>query len=49
MDEVRSWQHRPLEGIYAIVYFDALVVKVRQDIMVPKNWTAKIVKLDIIS
>jgi transposase-like protein len=31
MDEVRSWQHRPLEGIYAIVYFDALVVKVRQD------------------
>ena len=31
MDEVRSWQHRPLEGIYAIVYFDALIVKVRQD------------------
>jgi len=31
MDEVRSWQHRPLESIYAIVYFDALVVKVRQD------------------
>lgn len=31
MDEVRSWQNRPLETIYAIVYFDALVVKVRQD------------------
>ena len=31
IDEVRSWQHRPLEAIYAIVYFDALVVKVRQD------------------
>ena len=31
MDEVRSWQHRPLESIYAIIYFDALVVKVRQD------------------
>ena len=31
MDEVRSWQHIPLESIYAIVYFDALVVKVRQD------------------
>jgi len=30
-DEVRSWQNRPLEGIYTIVYFDALVVKVRQD------------------
>jgi putative transposase len=31
MDEVRSWQHRPLESIYAIVYFDALIVKVRQE------------------
>ena len=31
MDEVKSWQNRPLEAIYAIVYFDALVVKVRQD------------------
>jgi len=26
MDEVRSWHHRPLEAIYAIIYFDALVV-----------------------
>ena len=31
MDEVRCWQNRPLEAIYAIVYFDALIVKVRQD------------------
>jgi len=31
MDEVRSWQNRPLETVYAIVYFDALIVKVRQD------------------
>lgn len=31
MDEVRCWQNRGLEPIYAIVYFDALVVKVRQD------------------
>jgi putative transposase len=31
MDEVRTWQNRPLESVYAIVYFDALVVKVRQD------------------
>jgi transposase-like protein len=30
-DEVRSWQNRPLEAVYAIVYFEALVVKVRQD------------------
>ena len=27
MDEVRSWQHRALEAIYAIVYFDTLAVK----------------------
>lgn len=31
LDEVRTWQCRPLEKIYAIVYFDCLVVKVRQD------------------
>jgi putative transposase len=30
-DEVRSWQNRPLEEVYTIVYFDALVVKVKQD------------------
>ncbi len=28
-DEVKAWQSRPLEKIYPIVYFDALVVKVR--------------------
>lgn len=31
MDEVRSWQNRPLESVYPIVYFDCLVVKVSQD------------------
>jgi putative transposase len=30
-DERKLWQNRPLEGVYPIVYFDALVVKVRQD------------------
>ncbi len=29
LDEVREWQHRPLEEIYPIIYLDALVVKVR--------------------
>ena len=29
LDEVKAWQSRPLEEIYPIVYFDALVVKVR--------------------
>jgi len=31
MDEVRAWQNRPLESVYPIVYFDCIVVKVRQD------------------
>ena len=31
MDEVKSWQSRPLESVYPIVYFDCLVVKVRHD------------------
>jgi putative transposase len=31
MEEVRAWQSRPLDPIYAIVYLDALVVKMRQE------------------
>ena len=31
IEEVKLWQSRPLERVYPIVYFDALVVKVRQD------------------
>lgn len=31
MDEVKDWQNRPLESVYPIVYFDALVVKVREN------------------
>jgi hypothetical protein len=29
LEEVKAWQHRPLEEIYPIIYLDALVVKVR--------------------
>jgi len=31
IDEVRAWQSRPLESTYAIVYFDALRVKIRDE------------------
>jgi putative transposase len=31
IDEVRSWQSRPLESTYAIVFFDALRVKIRDE------------------
>ena len=29
VDELRAWQHRPLEATYLIVYVDAMVVKIR--------------------
>ncbi len=31
LEEVKAWQSRPLESVYPIVYFDCLVVKVRQE------------------
>jgi putative transposase len=31
LDELKSWQSRPLEPIYAIVYLDALFVKMRHE------------------
>ena len=31
LEEVGAWQNRPLEPVYAIVYFDALRVKVRDE------------------
>jgi putative transposase len=31
MEEVKGWQNRSLENVYPIVFFDALVVKVREN------------------
>ncbi len=31
LDEVKAWQNRPLESVYPIVFFECIVVKVRQD------------------
>ena len=30
-DELAAWQSRPLESVYAIVYFDAVRVKIRDE------------------
>jgi putative transposase len=30
MEEVKSWQSRPLDSVYPIVYLDTLVVKIRE-------------------
>jgi transposase-like protein len=29
VDELQAWQHRPLDGLYLVVYIDALMVKIR--------------------
>lgn len=31
LDKVIEWQNRPLDAIYPIVYFDCIVIKIRQD------------------
>lgn len=31
MEDVKEWQNRPLEAVYPIVYFDAIVIKCRED------------------
>ena len=31
LDEVRTWQNRPLDAVYPILYLDALVVKMREE------------------
>lgn len=31
LDELREWQHRPLEAVYTILYLDAIVCKVRHE------------------
>ena len=37
IEEVKSWQNRGLDEVYPIIYFDALVVKVRQEKQVIKK------------
>jgi putative transposase len=41
LEEVKAWQHRPLEELYPIIYLDALVVKVKDGAQV-KNRSAHI-------
>jgi len=31
MSEFTAWQSRPLESMYTVVFFDALRVKIRED------------------
>ena len=36
-EEIREWQARPLDDVYAIVYFDAVRTKVREEGLVPNK------------
>jgi hypothetical protein len=31
LDDVQVWRSRPLDRVYAIVYLDAMTVKIRED------------------
>lgn len=48
VDEVKSWQSRPLESLYPIVYLDALYVKIRDSGQVQNRaiYLAIAIKLD---
>ena len=34
LDDVHSWQNRPLDAVYPVVFFDALRVKIRSSAIV---------------
>ena len=39
--EIREWQSRPLDDVYAIIYFDAVRAKVRHDGLVRSEAAAR--------
>jgi putative transposase len=47
LEEVKAWQHRPLDPIYPIVYIDALVVKVRDGAHVVNKAAHLVVGVDL--
>ena len=38
IEEVKTWQSRSLESVYPIVYFDAIVMKIRHQRKVTNRW-----------
>lgn len=46
VDEMKSWQSRPLQTVYPIVYLDALVVKVRDEGVVDKKSLYMVIGVD---
>jgi len=46
VDEVKSWQSRPLESVYLVVYLDALMVSIRDGGSVRKKAVYSVVGVD---
>jgi putative transposase len=46
-DEVRSWQHRPVEEVYPILYVDAIRIKVRDNGTVVNKAAHLVVGVDV--
>jgi putative transposase len=46
MEEVRAWQSRPLEQVYAVVFLDAIIVKVRDNQVVQNKPACTAVGID---
>ncbi|MGH3430070.1 MAG: IS256 family transposase [Mycobacteriales bacterium] len=47
VDELKEWQHRPLDAVYPIMYIDALVVKVRTQAVVSNRPAYLAVGVDV--
>lgn len=47
LEELKEWQHRPLDAVYPIVYIDALVVKVRTQAVVSNRPAYVAVGVDV--
>jgi putative transposase len=47
MEEVKSWQNRPLEPLYAIAYLDALYVKMRHEGRVENRAVYVVIGIDV--
>lgn len=47
LEEVKVWQHRPLDEVYPIIYVDALVVKVRDGAHVRNKAAHLVVGVDL--
>ncbi|WP_370340929.1 IS256 family transposase [Catenulispora sp. MAP5-51] len=47
VDEITTWQNRPLEAVYPIVYIDALVVKIRDGGVVTNKAAHLVIGVDV--